>query len=190
MLTSTRRLEEQATWALTDGELVESLLGLPVPSLRLPCTGGGAMDLATLAREPVVVYVYPGTETRREVPEDPDGLLGSGCTVQSRIFREQAASFAARRFQVVGLSAQAPDEQRRFARRERLPFPLLSDEALGLADALELPTSLTSTGERVYGRLTFIAHDGVIDRVFYPVPIPRRGALDVLAWLDKQGIIL
>jgi peroxiredoxin len=184
------RLETEATWELTDGELVEGLLGLPLPSLQLQCTTGGAMDLATLTSEPVVVYVHPGTETAPEVPEDPDGLLGSGCTLQSRLFRDYAASFAGRRFHVFGLSAASADEQHRFARREHLGFPLLSDDALALADAIDLPTTVTCTGRRVYTRLTFIAHRGIIDRVFYPVPIPRRNAVDVLAWLDKQGTVL
>jgi peroxiredoxin len=190
VLVSPQHLDTEASWEVTDGEVVEGLLGLPLPSLRLRCTTGGEMDLATLASEPVVVYVHPGTETSREVPEDPDGLLGSGCTLQSRLFREHAPGFAGKRFQVVGLSASTVEEQSRFARRERLRFPLLSDDTLALADAIELPTSLTSTGRRVYSRLTFIAHQGIIDRVFYPVPIPRRNAMDVLAWLDKQGTVL
>jgi peroxiredoxin len=190
MLTRARELEAAATWALSDGELVHSLLGLPLPSLRLPATTGGELDLAMLTTEPVVVFVHLGTETLREVPEDPDGLLASGCTVQSRVFREHAPRFAARRFQVVGISSIDPDVQQRFARRERLAFPLLSDGAMELADAIHLPTVTAASGERVYSRLTFIAHEGVIDKVFYPVPIPRRNAIDVLAWLAKQGTVL
>jgi peroxiredoxin len=190
VLVSSQQLETEATWEATDGEVVESLLGLPLPSLRLSCTTGVEMNLATLASEPVVVYVYPGTDTAREVPEDPDGLLGSGCTLQSRLFREHLSSFAGRRFQVVGLSSSTIEEQLRFARRERLRFPLLSDDTLVLAEAIDLPTSLSRAGRRVYSRLTFIAHQGIIDRVFYPVPIPRRNALDVLGWLDKGGTVL
>ncbi|HEY7829569.1 MAG TPA: peroxiredoxin [Solirubrobacteraceae bacterium] len=190
MLASPSQLEQQATWASSDGELVESLLGQPLPSLRLACTTGGELDLAKLAIEPVVVFVHPGTETLRERRQDPDGLLGSGCTLQSRLFREHVASFAGRRFHVVGVSASSPEEQRRFSRRERLQFPLLSDSRMELASAIDLPTSCSSSGQRVYSRLTFIAHEGIIDRVFYPVPIPRRNALDVLGWLDTQGTVL
>lgn len=190
MLASPSQLELQATWTPREHELAESLLGRPLPSVQLACTTGGELDMATLALEPVVVFVHPGTETSREVPEDPDGLLGSGCTLQSRVFREHVASFAGRRFHVLGVSARSPEEQRRFCRREHLQFPLLSDTGMRLADAIDLPTSLSSSGERVYSRLTFIAHEGIIDRVFYPVPIPRRNALDVLAWLDTQGTVL
>jgi peroxiredoxin len=190
MLTRAPRIEEEATWALGESERVHSLIGLPLPSLRLPSTTGGELNLAMLTSQPVVVYVHPGTETMYEVPEDPDGLLASGCTVQSRVFREHAPRFAARRFQVVGISGCEPRAQRLFARRERLAFPLLSDFAMELAEAIDLPTTLTAGGERVYSRLTFIAHEGVIDTVFHPVPIPRRNAIDVLAWLAKQGTVL
>ncbi len=190
MLTRAPRIEEEATWALGESERVHSLIGLPLPSLRLPSTTGGELNLAMLTTQPVVVYVHPGTETMYEVPEDPDGLLASGCTVQSRVFREHAPRFAARRFQVVGISGCEPRAQGLFARRERLAFPLLSDFAMELAEAIDLPTTLTAGGERVYSRLTFIAHEGVIDTVFHPVPIPRRNAIDVLAWLAKQGTVL
>ncbi len=183
-------LETHASWAPSEGELVQSLLGQPLPALRLASTTGGEMNLATLASEPVVVYVHPGTETSREVAQDPDGLLGSGCTLQSRAFSEYGAGFAGRRFHVIGINARPPEEQRRFCRRERLRFALLSDAELKLAEAIDLPTELSAGGERVYSRLTFIAHEGVIDRIFYPIPIPRRNALDVLAWLDKQGTVL
>ncbi len=190
MLTRARQIEQEATWAPDESRLVHSLIGLPLPSLRLSSTTGGDLDLAMLTAQPVVVYVHPGTETLYEVPEDPDGLLASGCTVQSRVFREHAPRFAARRFQVLGISGSEPRAQRLFARRERLAFPLLSDSRLELAEAIELPTTLKADGRRVYNRLTFIAHEGVIDTVFYPVPIPRRNAIDVLAWLAKQGTVL
>jgi peroxiredoxin len=190
MLTRARQIELEATWAPGESRLVDSLIGLPLPSLRLPSTTGGELDLAMLTTQPVVVYVHPGTETLYEVPEDPDGLLASGCTVQSRVFREHASRFVARRFQVLGISGSEPRAQRLFARRERLAFPLLSDVHLELAAAIDLPTTLRADGERVYSRLTFIAHEGVVDTVFYPVPIPRRNAIDVLAWLAKQGTVL
>jgi len=190
MLASPGQLELGGTWAPSESEVAQSLLGQPLPSLRLAATTGGEMNLATLASRPVVVYMHPGTETSREVPEDPDGLLGSGCTLQSRVFSDHGAGFAGRRFHVIGISARPAEEQRRFCRRERLGFALLSDTELALAEAIDLPTQRAAGGERVYSRLTFIAHEGVIERIFYPVPIPRRNALDVLAWLDRQGTVL
>ena len=83
------------------------------------------------------------------------------------------------------MSAQPPDEQRAFAEREHIPYPLLSDGGLVLADALGLPT-FEAGGMRLYRRLTFVARAGRIEKVFYPVFPPDRNAADVLAWLERQ----
>lgn len=182
---------DEATWAPTRAEVTQCAPGLPVPSVALASTLGGALDVAALAlKGAVVVYCFPGTDTRRERPQDPDGLLGTGCTVQSRVYRELAPRFAARGTKIVGVSSQEPGEQRRFARREQLPFPLLSDGAMELADALELPTTLGADGRRLYPRMSFLAVDGEIEQVFDTVPIPRRNAIDVLAWMAEQETYL
>lgn len=190
MLTRSWEQGQEARWLLSDGEIVESLIGMPIPSVTLPCTVGADGDIAALTVEPTIVYVHPGTETRPEFREDPDGLLGTGCTVQSRVFDDYIPDFAARGIKILGLSACERGEQRRFASREHLGFKLLSDEALVLADALDLPTFVAPGGERLYRRLTFFAREGVIEKVFYPVPIPRRDAIDVLSWMAQQGPIL
>jgi peroxiredoxin len=68
------------------------------------------------------------------------------------------------------------------AARLHLPFPVLSDAALKLATALRLPT-FTVAGHVLLKRLAFVASDGVIEAVFYPVFPPDRNADDLLAWL-------
>lgn len=82
----------------------------------------------------------------------------------------------------MGLSAQGTEEQRDFAERERIPYPLLSDPDLALAEALQLPT-FTFQGDCFYRRLTLIARQGRIAKVFYPVFPPQRNAAEVVAWL-------
>lgn len=83
---------------------------------------------------------------------------------------------------MVGISAQSPAEQGEFAERERIAFPLLSDDGLRLAEALGLPTFAVE-GRALYRRLTFIAATGRVVKVFYPVFPPDRDAAQVLAWL-------
>ena len=85
---------------------------------------------------------------------------------------------------LIGISAQTPAEQAEFAQREHIPYPLLSDHELKLAEAMGLPTFETS-GLRLYKRLTFIAEQGRIVKVFYPVFPPDRNADEVLAWLES-----
>ena len=80
------------------------------------------------------------------------------------------------------MSSQASDYQRELADRLRLPFAMLSDQALALRGALGLPV-FAAGGLTLYRRLTVIVSAGVIERVFYPVPAPGRHPAEVLAWL-------
>jgi peroxiredoxin len=151
-----------------------------LPSVGFASTGGGLIDLAGAAWDPVVVFVFPGVDRGIGSERDPDGLLGSGCSVQARGFRELALDFAAGGIEVLGLSSLPVLELQAFALREGLPFALLSDPGLRLHEHLGIPTYEAADGERVYERLSFLAQGGSIQRVFHPVPIPRRNATDIL----------
>jgi peroxiredoxin len=86
---------------------------------------------------------------------------------------------------VFGLSAQPSEEQREARDRLHLPFQLLSDSALQLKTALRLPT-FSVAGMTLFKRLTLIAEDGKIRKVFYPVFPPDRHVDDVLTWLRSD----
>ena len=86
---------------------------------------------------------------------------------------------------MLGMSAQPLSDQVEFAERIGLPYPILSDTELALAEDLSLPT-FEVAGMRLYRRLTLIARSGRIDKVFYPVFPPDRNAADVVHWLGKS----
>jgi peroxiredoxin len=170
-----------------DDGAADHLPGLEVPRVKLPATTGGRVDLAAAASEPgrLVVYVYPRTGTPGEpLPPGWDDVPGArGCTPESCAFRDARDDFAALGARLMGLSAQSPADQREFAERERIPYPLLSDSGLALArTGLRLPT-LEARGLLVYKRLTLVLRAGRVEHAFYPVFPPDRHAGDVLAWL-------
>jgi peroxiredoxin len=171
-----------------DDGAADHLDGMSVPSVSLPSTRGGAANLAGLADGRLVAYLYP----RTGVPGQPspagwDAIPGArGCTPQSCAFRDNLAELTALGASVVGISAQTPTEQREFAEREHIPFPLLSDGELELAAALRLPT-FEAEGMTLYKRLTFVAEAGRIAKVLYPVFPPDRNAAEVIAWLADRG---
>jgi peroxiredoxin len=169
-----------------DDGVADHLFASRVPDLSLPSTLGGPLNLASAARGLIVVYVYPRTGTPGgPLPEGWDEVAGArGCTPQSCAFRDHAAELAARGASVIGISAQSSADQLEFARREHIPYPLLSDDDLQLAITPRLPT-FEIAGMRLYKRLTFIARAGRIEKVFYPVFPPERNASDVLAWLQS-----
>ncbi len=171
---------------LDDGA-ADHLPGLALPALALPSTLGGTLDLAAAATGTLVLYVYPRTGTPGQPsPDGWDAIPGArGCTPQSCAFRDHAGELAELGATVVGLSAQPAAAQEEFAVREHIPFALLSDPRLRLAEALGLPT-FEAAGMRLYKRITLIATAGTIVKVFYPVFPPDRNAADVIAWLCNR----
>jgi len=163
------------------------LEGAKVPSLFLPATSGGQIDLAAAAEGTLIVYLYPRTGAPGEqLPPGWDRIPGArGCTPQSCAFRDHFAELDALGAGVLGLSAQPLADQIEFARRVALPYPVLSDPGLALARALRLPT-FEVAGMRLYRRLTLIARRGEIIKAVYPVFPPDRNAADVLAWLSAR----
>ncbi len=176
--------------APVDDGAADHLPGLRLPALALRSTRGGEADLATVAAaaSTLVLYVYPRTGTPGQPsPDGWDAIPGArGCTPQSCAFRDHHAELRTLGADVLGLSAQPAAEQAEFAAREHLPFALLSDPELRLAEALRVPT-FEADGMRLYKRITLIAGaDGAIAKVFYPVFPPDRNAADVLVWLRER----
>jgi len=167
-----------------DGDAAH-LAGKRLPDIALPSTDGATVNLAALKGR-WVIYVYPMTG-RPDVPlpDSWDGIPGArGCTPQSCSFRDHYAELRALDTGVFGLSTQTTVYQREARDRLHLPFHLIADDSLRLKDTLRLPT-FTVAGMELFKRLTLIAENGRIGKVFYPVFPPDRNADDVLAWLRR-----
>lgn len=159
----------------------DHLQGLALPALSLSSTDGSAVDLS---RQPgtCVVFFYPMTGK----PERPP-MIGwnkipgaRGCTTQCVAFRDRYQDFQKASVEVFGVSAQPLKEQKESVERLHLPYRLLNDSDLALADALELPT-FEYDGGRYIKRLSLVVQDGVIRRVYYPVFPPHLNPTDILA---------
>jgi peroxiredoxin len=168
-----------------DDGAADHLLGAVVPRVELPATTGTTIDPATLDGR-TVLFAYPRTgRPDEELLPGWDAIPGArGCTPETCGFRDAHSQFQDVGARVMALSTQSPDYQRELADRLGLPFPVLSDEALELTRALELPTFETS-GLTLLKRLTLVIDDGRIAHVFYPVFPPDTHAAEVLAWLRR-----
>ena len=169
-----------------DDGACDHLPGIRLPAVSLTSTAGDPVDLSIL-RGTTVVYCYPLTgRPDRDLPAGWDDIPGArGCTPQSCAFRDQHAELKDLGVRVFGLSTQDTAYQREASARLHLPFPLLSDENLDLARALELPT-FEAEGMTLIKRLTMIVEDGQIRKVFYPVFPPGRNAEEVVGWLSEH----
>ncbi|EKE45636.1 BcpB protein [Oceaniovalibus guishaninsula JLT2003] len=167
-----------------DDGAADHLTGQALPDIALPSTDGADVRLAV---EPgtLVIYAYPMTgQPGRDLPDDWDTIPGArGCTPQSCAYRDHAAELAELGVAAIyGVSTQSTAWQREAKERLALPFALLSDAHLHLADALNLPR-FQAGGEVLLRRLTMIVRDGMIVRVHYPVFPPDADAGRVADWL-------
>ncbi|HYD15827.1 MAG TPA: peroxiredoxin, partial [Hyphomicrobium sp.] len=133
-------------------------------------------------------FIYPWTG-RPGLPNPPhwDDIKGAhGSTPEAEGFRDAYESFGSAGLDVLGLSGQTAADQQEFAARMRLSFPILSDNAGALRQALRLPTFETG-GVTYLKRLTLIVHDGQVERVIYPVHPPHTHARELLATLARSA---
>jgi len=171
-----------------DDGAAEHLRGARLPSVPLPSTTGNVVDLSSLEGR-TVVYCYPMTgRPGRDLPQGWDEIPGArGCSPQSCSFRDHHAELRNFGVQVYGMSTQDTDYQAEAAERLHLPFELLSDEDLEFATALGLPT-FEAEGAVFLKRLTFVAKDRLVEKVFYPVFPPNKNAEEVIEWLSQNPL--
>jgi peroxiredoxin len=158
-----------------------------LPDLALPATDGASVNLAKLAGR-TVIYIYPRTGVPGiDPPAGWDAIPGArGCTPQSCSFRDHFAELKSLGVaRVFGLSTQDTAYQQEAATRLHLPFPILSDEKLALAEALKLPT-FSAAGMTLLKRMALVIDDGVITKAFYPVFPPDQSAAQVIAWIQES----
>jgi len=168
-----------------DDGAADGLVGLALPDVTLPSTQGGDVSLRDLSGC-VIFYIYPRTgRPDQELPEGWDMIPGArGCTPQSCAFRDHFAELKSLGVDhLFGLSTQDTAYQAEAAERMHLPFALLSDAGYRFADALRLPR-FEVDGMVLLNRMTLIARDQVIEKVFYPVFPPDRNAQDVADYLS------
>lgn len=197
--------------APTDDGAARHLPGTRLPVLRLRSSRGGSVDVAVAGRELSVFVCYPATVAPGiPIPGEWSEIPGArGCTLENCGYRDNYPAFEELGCKVYGVSGQGQDpeqglrEQIEFAERTRLPYPLLNDSDFRLASALKLPTFVARLkeptlvfegktytfplqGRRLLKRLTFVADQGRIEKVFYPVFPPDRSAQEVLTYLHQR----
>lgn len=168
-----------------DDGAADHLPGVELPALALVATSGETIELDRLGPGRSVLYLYPLTgRPGGELPDGWNEIPGArGCTTEACDFRDHHADLlAAGAARVYGISTQDSAYQRELVDRLQLPFAMLADPDLELAEAIAMPT-FTAGGRRLYRRLTLVVDDGRVEHVFYPVFPPDEHAREVLAWL-------
>jgi len=157
--------------ASAEAQRVHELVGDRIPELRLPGHTGGLLDPVATDSPYTVLYCFPGAYARADsYPPGWTDIPGTpGCTLESCTYRDRLAEFTAAGAAVHGVSTQRPDEQRAFAEKEGLHFPLLSDAGLSLIAALRLPTFRAAGASRLKRLTLVVDRERVVREVQYPV---------------------
>jgi len=177
----------------TDDGACDHLPGSDWPSIALPSTRGRLVAVRDVPADWVVVYFYPRTGLPDQDPPGGtrvwDAIPGArGCTPQACAYRDHYKELKALGAEVFGVSTQDTAYQHEAAERLHLPFELLSDARLELANVLRLPT-FEVAGMTLIKRLTLILRrGGRIVRCFYPVFPPDADAERIVEYLrDDAG---
>ncbi len=125
-------------------------VGDRAPDFTLPDTDGKPVTLSKLLdKGPVILAFYPKAFT-------------PGCTKQNQSFRDRIAEVDAKGAQVVGISVDSVDTQRKFKADYQLPFPLLSDEGGKVSELYSGKMPLVGLSKRAN---IVIGEDGLVKNV-------------------------
>src|SRR5882757_7625652 len=115
------------------------------PDFSLPTGAGTTLSLKDLRGRKVVLYAYPAAMT-------------PGCTTQACDFRDSLSALKAAGLRVVGISPDSPDKLAKFAERDSLTFPLVSDPDKAVLTAYGAFGEKQNYGRTVQGviRSTFV----------------------------------
>jgi peroxiredoxin Q/BCP len=133
--------------------------GTAAPDFTLLNQDGEPVTLSDLRGQKVVLYFYPAAMT-------------PGCTTQACDFRDSLASLQGAGYTVIGVSRDEPAKLKKFAERDGLAFPLLSDPDAAVHRAYATWGEKMNYGKVIEGviRSTFVIdEDGTITLPKYNV---------------------
>ena len=147
-------------------------MGDEAPRVSARDQNGAEVNLADVyAKGPTLIYFYPKAGT-------------PGCTAQACSLRDAFPDFTGAGVQIIGVSADSVEGQKKFAEEYKLPFTLLADTDLAVAKAFGVPT-MPLIG--VPKRQSFIVQDG---KIAWIVESAKTGdhAAEVQAALASLGL--
>ena len=112
----------------------------------------------------LVLYSYPKANT-------------SGCTAEACSLQEHKAELAAAGYDIIGVSKDRAELQKKFADTYSLEFPLIADTDTTLLQTLGCWGEKVACGRRTIGtlRTTYLVdEDGIIEKIFTPKEIKTK----------------
>jgi peroxiredoxin Q/BCP len=144
-------------------------VGTKVKDFTLFDAYGNKHSLSAYLGKKVVLYFYPKDDT-------------PGCTTQACAFRDQYEDFKSVDCVVIGISKDDRESHKKFIEKYNLPFLLLSDEDLEVANYFGVWVEKSMYGKKYMGmsRSTFVINElGYVTHVFDKAS-PSENAKEIL----------
>jgi thioredoxin-dependent peroxiredoxin len=140
-------------------------IGDTVPAFTLPTQTGETVNLQDfIGKSAIVLYFYPKDET-------------AGCTAEACSFRDSYEIFKDAGAEVIGISSDSVETHQKFAKKNRLPFTLLSDKGGAVRKLFGVPT----TFGLIPGRVTYIIDKkGIVRNIFSSQFTPEKHITEAL----------
>lgn len=147
--------------------------GQPMPDFSLKNQDGETVSLSDLRGKKVVLFAFPRADT-------------PGCTRQACGFRDNFANILTKNATVLGISADTPEELKKWQEKEGLQYDLLSDPDHVLLEQLGAWGEKTNFGKTYVGIIrshwVFDENGNVIDQRLNISPEDSvQKAYDILA---------
>lgn len=124
----------------------------------------------------IVLYSYPKANT-------------SGCTAEACSLQAHKDELAAAGYEIIGISKDKQETQKKFADAQGLQFPLIADTETKLLQELGCWGEKVACGRRTIGilRTTYLVdEEGIIEKIFTPKEIKTKiHAEQILDYLKK-----
>lgn len=139
-------------------------VGDKVPDFLGYDADGKEVRLSNYPGKTIVLYFYPKDNT-------------SGCTAEACSMQTNLDALQAKGFQVIGASVDSPASHQKFAAKQGLTFPLISDVEHKLVEQMGVWGEKSMYGRKYMGtfRTTFIiSPDGIIEKIYLPKEIKTK----------------
>ncbi len=152
-------------------------VGDKIPEVLGVDQDGREVKASDFAGRKIVLYSYPKANT-------------SGCTAEACSLEAHKADLAALGYEIVGVSKDKVETQKKFADAHGLTVPLIADTDTKLLQELGCWGEKVACGRRTVGiiRTTYLVDEnGVITHIFGPKDIKTKiHAEQIIGYLDSQ----
>ena len=139
-------------------------IGDRIPEILGVDQNGNTIKSSDYKGRKLILYIYPKANT-------------SGCTAEACSLQAHKEELAQAGYNIIGVSKDKQELQKKFADAHNLSFPLIADTETTLLQSLGCWGEKVACGRRTIGilRTTYLVNeDGIIEKIFTPKEIKTK----------------